>query len=166
MKSLREIREALTNSIPLDYDERRVEPRLAVFGNQSPSFSPAGVLLDLSETGMAIEAPSICRYARGELHRFTLCAGAGTVELDGRVCWTRSAWKDGIRVGKRDYWQTAGLKFSGTTSHEAVEILRILQRMIRNHNIPVQVRSSQVVRPCVEDSEVDVGPGVSPGPNG
>lgn len=160
-KSLEAVRESLTKSIPHNYGERRIAPRLPV-SKTLPQKSPAGVLLDLSSTGMAIEAPAICRYARGELHRFILRAGAGTVEVDGKVCWTRSDWRDASRNGTSAYLQKAGLEFSDKMSNEVIEILRILQGMVENQNIPVEVRSSQVVKPCIDDAEVDVTPGFAP----
>lgn len=139
------MRRVLANSISRSSFERRIETRLAVSRPAPGMESPAGTLLDLSSSGLAMEAPSVCRYARGELHRITLQVAAGSVELDGWVRWTRSSWSHNGQKGGNTYVQTAGLEFSDRMSQDSHDILRILRGMIENQNVAVEVRNVEMI---------------------
>ena len=144
-KGLFERRRTLEDSIPIRRAERRDESRLEAPEHQPSPFSTTGVLLNLSESGFAVEVPQKCRVARGEAHRLNLKVGSGRVEVDGEVRWTRSIWKDLETSSQTSYRQIAGFEILESVSEDTLSILGIMRGMVESSMVAVEVGESQIL---------------------
>lgn len=138
-RKLFERRRTLEGSIPIALAERRYERRLEVPERESSRFMRSGLLLNLSESGFAVEMPQRCRFARGEAHRLSLKVGAGTVDVDGKVRWTRSVWETGDNTDESRYAQVAGFEIMDSVTDDALSILNIMRGMVNDSKVAVEV---------------------------
>ena len=146
--SLGRAREALLDSISPDPPEHRKESRLTGLRPERRGQIVQGrqVVLNISRMGMAIQGTSQCRFARGEIHRFTLAVGVDTLDVEGKVCWTESEWR--YRPSHVDpiYHQTAGFDLAEALKGDALEIWEILRSMVKACPVRIRVQSFQVVK--------------------
>ena len=92
--------------------ERRSEIRLALPKGSVSSPLGAGRILDISSGGVRVEINTRCVFARGETHRLVLSDLLESVEVEGRVRWTQSSWRDSLPSQNSEYIQIAGIAFS------------------------------------------------------
>lgn len=108
--------------------DRRQSPRFPlpigqVFGGDVAEVT----LLNISRHGMAIEVPVAASLARGGSHRFTLQDLNHSVEVQGRVCWVRSDWREQGAPGTIQYFQVAGFGFERILTEDPTGIWSNLQ---------------------------------------
>lgn len=118
-RELLDNRESLSISIFRAVGNRRGDGRLAIAGKRNGVAQQDWVLVNMSQTGMAIRVWGRAPFARGEKFTISLRSGATRAEVEGRVCWTRSSWH-GELTGpeRRAYCQTAGFVIDEAVSTE------------------------------------------------
>lgn len=99
-----------TDSVTRGADRRR-SPRFPLPIGRVSGEAREATLLNISRHGMAIEVPVSAAYARGDSHCFTLQDLSHTVEVEGRVRWVRSDWREQSMPGGVQYIQVAGFTF-------------------------------------------------------
>ena len=92
--------------------ERRSEIRLPLPEGSVSGFPGSGKILDISPAGVRVEVNTRCVFARGELHRLVLSDLLESVEIESRVRWTQSSWRNSVGTEDRQYVQTAGFAFN------------------------------------------------------
>ena len=102
----------LSNELISRGPDRRQSPRFPlpigqVFGSEVAEVT----LLNISRHGMSIEVPLAAALARGDSHCFTLQDLNHSVEVQGKVFWVRSDWRERGAQGGVQYFKVAGLGF-------------------------------------------------------
>ena len=110
--------------------------------------STVGALVNLSNSGFAIQVPEKCRFARGESHRLVLQVGHGSIDVEGTVCWTQSLWDRDDSADDTEFRQVAGFEFANTLPVETELVLNIVRDMVKNEGVPVDVKEIEVTRRC------------------
>lgn len=124
----------MMNEIETRGSDRRNSPRFPlpigqVFGGEVPEVT----LLNISRHGMAVEVPVAAALARGDSRRFTLQDLHHSVEVQGRVCWVRSSWREQGAPGTVQYFQIAGFGFEQILTEEPMGIWSNLQPFLREN---------------------------------
>lgn len=102
--------------------DRRRSPRFPLPIGRVSGEAREATLLNISRHGMAIEVPVSTSYARGDSHCFTLQDLSHTVEVEGRVRWVRSDWREQSMPGGVQYIQVAGFTFEKILTREPAGI--------------------------------------------
>ena len=108
--------------------ERRSESRLALPKGSVSSPLGSGRILDISSGGVRVEINTRCVFARGETHRLVLSDLLESVEVEGRVRWTQSSWRDSLPSQNSEYIQIAGIAFSRLITDQPAGIWSGLMR--------------------------------------
>jgi hypothetical protein len=118
--------------------ERRRASRLALPRGSVSGFPGRGRILDISSAGVRVEVDTRCVFARGELHRLVLSDRLASVEVESRVRWTLSNWRNGHSSNGSAYFQQAGLAFSRLISDRPSGIWSGLLREMAPERRPAQ----------------------------
>lgn len=145
-KTLERARNSLQRSLQFNLDERRVEPRFQARRPRRQRLTATGALLDLSRSGLSVEARDRCRFARGESHLLSLKVGSGSIDVEGKVQWTQSMWRGNSLHRTGEYVQKAGFQILPVSSENAQSILKIVRTMVRDLHVPVEISQSRVIK--------------------
>lgn len=103
------------------------------------------VVLNVSRRGVAVQVPAKCRFARGERHRFRLAVGPGSVDLEGRVTWTRSTWDNLGDSNDPIYLQTAGFDLIESLTPDNSDHWQALRTMVQDLPVGIKITSSRLL---------------------
>jgi hypothetical protein len=129
-------RDTLSKSIVRQVEKRREDGRLAIAGKRAGMAQQDWILVNTSEGGMAIRVWGRAPFARGEKYVVSIRAGALRVEVEGRVCWTRSSWHRDLLGGDRKaYCQTAGFAVGEGLTAEQESGWQTLREMAEERSV-------------------------------
>lgn len=154
-RELLDHRESLSTSIFRAVENRREDGRLAIAGKRNGVARQDWVLVNMSQTGMAIRVWGRAPFARGEKFTISLRSNGTRAEVEGRVCWTRSSWH-GDQAGQtgKGYCQTAGFVISEDLSEEQESSWQALQELAQNGSDQLEIGLVSQLREPRRDSVV------------
>ena len=139
-RSLFSRRDSLSTSIVRPVENRREDSRLAVAGRRVGMAQQDWILVNMSESGMAIRVWGEAPFARDEEYVISLRAGAQRVEVEGRVRWTRSSWhRDLLSADRRAYCQTAGFSIADDGTAEQQGRWQALREIAQEKSVRVEI---------------------------
>ena len=154
-RDLLDNRESLSTSIFRAVENRRGDGRLAIAGKRNGVARQSWVLVNMSQTGMAIRVWGRAPFARGEKFTISLRSNGTRAEVEGRVCWTRSSWHgDATGLERKAYCQTAGLVIDEGTSDEQRGSWQALQEIALNSSDQLEIGLVSQLREPRRDSVV------------
>ena len=154
-RELLDNRESLSTSIFRAVGNRRGDGRLAIAGKRNGVAQQDWVLVNMSQTGMAIRVWGRAPFARGEKFTISLRSNGTRAEVEGRVCWTRSSWH-GDQAGQtgKAYCQTAGFVIDEEPSEDQEESWKALQEIALSGSDQLEIGLVSQLREPRRDSVV------------
>ena len=143
-RALAEARNSLALSLVKPQD-RREEFRLFHPTAGTSVTSRGEMLLNVSPSGMALGVRRKCTFARGERYRITFDDGTTQADVEGRVCWTRSAWpRESVETQRGEYFQAAGFVIAEPLSNDQQERWKTLRDLVQDGSAAVDLKISPV----------------------
>lgn len=125
--------------------DRRAEFRLFQPGFEGIFADSGEILLNMSQSGVAIGVRHKAAFARGERYVVTLQEGETRADIEGRVCWTRSIWhRQSPGNGRSEYFQTAGLAIANALSPAEEESWKTLLQRVQDGVTSLEMKISPI----------------------